>query len=99
MASDDLLDVVELVERFHGCEVVDVQSEDLIANLRENGIIKLEDAQLGAFSLLYMLHVGLADRSHFRVVGLQLVEDDVGTLDDGAGHACDFRYMDTEGVL
>ena len=46
----DFLDVVELVERFEGREVVDVETQDFVAHLTEHGVVELEEGELHAFA-------------------------------------------------
>lgn len=42
LASEDGADVVELVEGGHGGEVVDVDAQQFVAHLGQDGVIKLE---------------------------------------------------------
>ena len=43
LPSYNFLDVVEFVEGFDGREVVDVETEDFVANLAEHGVVELEE--------------------------------------------------------
>ena len=47
-SGDDFFDVVEFVEGFDGGEVVDIGVEYFVANLREYGVVELEEAELHA---------------------------------------------------
>ena len=46
VSAEDSFDVVQLIEGLQGGEVVDVQIEDLLSDLGQDGIIELEEAKL-----------------------------------------------------
>lgn len=50
LSLEDVLDVIELVECLHGGEVVDIELQDLVAYLCENGVIELEKVELCAIA-------------------------------------------------
>ena len=47
---EDFLDVVEFVEGFNGCNVVDVEREDFVADLGEYGVVELVERELHTFA-------------------------------------------------
>lgn len=86
---------MEAVEGLHRGEVVDVEVGDFVADLREDGVVELEEAQL---------HAGLArgglDLDVVAGVGaLELGQHLVGAADDGGGHAGEFGHVDAKAVL
>ena len=43
---EDALDAVEFVEGFEGGEAIDIQTENLVANLTKDGVVELEERKL-----------------------------------------------------
>ena len=92
--------LVELVEGFHWGEVVDVEPDDLVAHLTEDGVVQLEEAELHALAVVaYVLDGGGIGVAHACPVGFELLEDNLGAAHDALGHAGYLCHMDTEGVL
>ena len=81
---DDSLYIVEFVESFERGEGIDVEVEYLVADLAQDRVVELEDAELSIFVAwhLYALGLGAAD-AVARVVGFEFAEDLFGSADDG----------------
>ena len=58
------LDVVELVECVHRREVVDVEMQYLVADLREHGVVELEERHLHSVGRHHILHIRFSRRPH-----------------------------------
>jgi hypothetical protein len=43
LAANNLFDVIQLVESLHWSEIINIETEYLITNLTENGVIQLEE--------------------------------------------------------
>ena len=71
--GDDLLDVVEFVEGFEGGEVVDVEAQDFIADLAEDGVIELEEGELHAFAGSGDFGSGFANGANGSIFGFELL--------------------------
>ena len=65
-------------------EGIDVEVEYLVADLAQDRVVELEDAELSIFVAwhLYALGLGAAD-AVARVVGFEFAEDLFGSADDG----------------
>ena len=99
LAREDALDVIEFVEGLDGGKVVDIDGKDLVAYLAQDGIIKLEDGQLIARAAAGNIAQVLGQGVVVAVVGFQLLEHFIGSLDDGRRHTGQLSDMDTEAVL
>ena len=99
LPRDNLFDVVKLVECFEGREVIDVETQDFVAYLTEHGVIELKEGELHALTAGGYLGCGLTSCTDRGILGLQLLQDDVGTLDDTARHTGYLSHVNTEGVL
>ena len=77
LSVEYLLDIIELVERIHRGEVVDVEVQYLVSNLRQHRVVELKERQLHSLGARSVEsgHVGLARSTHLRVVGFELMED------------------------
>ena len=58
LAGEDSFDAVEFVQGFDRGEAVDVETEDLVANLAEHGIVELEETQLHVVGLRQVADLG-----------------------------------------
>ena len=88
LAGEDALDVVEFVKGLDGREVVDVDGEDFVADLAQDGVVELEDGQLIARAAAGHVAQVLGDRLVVTAVGLELLEHLVGAFDNRRRHAC-----------
>ena len=90
------LDAVEFVEGFDGRQAVDVQTEDLVADLAEYGVIELEEGELHVVRLGEVADFGSCAQSFAVGTALQLLQDHLGPADDVARHACELGDVDAE---
>ena len=58
LTSEYALDAVEFVEGFDGGEAVDIKTEDLVANLTEDGVVELEETELHVVGLRQVADLG-----------------------------------------
>ena len=83
-AFDDSLYIVEFVESFERGEGIDVEVEYLVADLAQDRVVELEDAELSIFVAWHLYALGLrAADAVARVVGFEFAEDLFGSADDG----------------
>ena len=96
-----LLYLVELVQGLDRRKIVDVEVQNLVANLRQDGVVELEEAQLHALAVLrHLLHVGFLDgRAHIGIVGLEFLQHRIGPLDNRPRHTCNLGNMDTKAMF
>ena len=78
---------MELVQGLDGGEVVDVDGEDLVADLGQHGVVKLEDGQLVARAARCHVAQVLGQGRVVAAVGLELLKDLICSLDDAGRHA------------
>ena len=73
--------------------------ENLVADLAEHRVVELEERHLIATAL--RAHIAEVFCRHLlvAVVGFELRQHLIGTVNDAAGHTCEFRHMNTETVL
>ena len=99
-SRQDGFDIVEFVEGGHGGEVVDVDVEDLIAELSENRVIELEERELYPLCTVgdsreVLGHLVVTVAVHF----FKMCENLIGTFHNRLRHTGELRNMDTETVF
>ena len=100
LSGEDFLNVVELVEGFDGGEVVHVDAQELIADLFEYRVVKLEEAKLDVlfpFRRCELFHSWVFAVA--RIVSFQIRQDLFGAFHDVSRHSRDASHVDTERVF
>ena len=95
LACQEALQVMKSGECLDGSEVVDIESQEAVSELREERVIELEEGELVAIA-------SLSEVGESRLLGtafgglFEAFEHLVGTSHDRWGHAGKSRHMDTK---
>ena len=98
-SSHNLLNVIQLVQRFERREIVHIEIQYFITHLTKHWVVQLEEAELHSIALRSDFSRWLGRYTLLTIVGLQLVQNGVGALHNALWHTCQLSHMNTEGVL
>ena len=92
----NLFYLIQFIQGFDRGKIINVKRENLIPNLTENRVVKLEERQLHSFPLGGIRHVLHGRLLPAAILSLQFSENDVGTLHNRFWHAGNLCHMNTE---